>query len=104
MRSESLMSGRPRRRLGALLAVVAALAAVAVPATSSAAAPAHGPAHGEPRAAVPSTVVIDGARLRDARDRFRHGDRAVRAAVQSLQVQADSWLGQGPWTVTDKPQ
>ncbi|MFJ7998323.1 alginate lyase family protein [Streptomyces sp. NPDC096310] len=100
------MSGRPHRRPGALpisvITLLATLAAILlVPASASAATP-H---HGDGPAAVPSprTVVIDGARLRQARIRLDRGDPELRAEVAALTRKADSWLGQGPWTVTDKP-
>ncbi|WP_329114281.1 alginate lyase family protein [Streptomyces sp. NBC_01465] len=93
------MRGRPRRRLHALIAAVAAIAAVLVPTASSAEAAPH---HKGPSA--PRTPVIDGKRLEQARARLAHGDPALRTAVKSLTAQADSWLGQGPWTVVDKPK
>ncbi|MEV6794256.1 alginate lyase family protein [Streptomyces sp. NPDC051320] len=93
------MGGRPRRCLSVLIAAAATLAAVLVPAASSDATTHHGVA---PK--VPRTSVIDGRRLQQARIRLDHGDPELRRAVTSLTAAADSWLGQGPWTVTDKPQ
>lgn len=94
------MRGRNRRRLGALLAASAALAAVLVPTTSSAAGEAR---HGNAREA-PATVVIDGQRMREAKARLDRGDPALRETVRALTASADKWLNQGPWTVTDKPR
>ncbi|WP_250306493.1 alginate lyase family protein [Streptomyces sp. A 4/2] len=93
------MNGRSRRRLGALIAAAATVAAVLVPAASSAAAPRHSPT---PK--VPRTSVIDGKRLQQARIRLDHGDPALRKSLKQLTATADSWLGQGPWTVVDKPK
>jgi hypothetical protein len=89
------MRGTPRRRLGALIAAAVTVAAVLVPTVSSSAAARS--------VAVPATSVIDGKRMQQARIRLDKGDPALRTAVKSLTAQADSWLGQGPWTVTDKP-
>ena len=101
------MSRAPRRRLGALIAAAVTVAAVLVPAASSSAAPHHGGhshgGHHHAVPAVPATPVIDGKRMQQARIRLDKGDPGLRAAVKSLTAQADSWLGQGPWTVTDKP-
>ncbi|MFF2066040.1 alginate lyase family protein [Streptomyces sp. NPDC058200] len=96
------MNGSPRRRLGALIAAAVTVAAVLVPTVSSAAGPHRGHPHGAPVA--PATPVIDGDRMREARTALDEGDPALRAAVDSLTAKADSWLGQGPWTVTDKPR
>ncbi|MEV7400864.1 alginate lyase family protein [Streptomyces sp. NPDC091267] len=93
------MSGKPRRRPRALLAIAVALSAMLLPATASAAA-AHGHRALRP---VPQTVVIDGHRLQQTKARLDHGDPALRAAVRTLTAGADGWLGQGPWTVVDKP-
>ncbi|KAK1247668.1 hypothetical protein MKX07_000556 [Trichoderma sp. CBMAI-0711] len=51
---------------------------------------------------VPDTVVIDGWRLVDAKTRLYLGDRELKTALKHLTAQADSWLSQGPWTVTAK--
>jgi Alginate lyase len=91
------MAGSPRRRLGVVLTAVAACVTVLVPIASSQAA-----ASGSPRA--PKTVVMDGKRLLQAKARLGHGDPALRRAAKDLVVRADGWLGQGPWTVVDKPK
>ncbi|KAJ6593424.1 alginate lyase-domain-containing protein [Mycena capillaripes] len=49
----------------------------------------------------PNTVVLDGARLLDAKMRMAT-DASLRAALAALTTQADSWLTQGPWSVTNK--
>ncbi|MFD7091077.1 alginate lyase family protein [Streptomyces sp. NPDC059896] len=89
-----------------MLAVMSAVAAVLVPAAAVAASPlASQPSGRHPSDPVaPETVVIDGKRMRQARIALDRGDPALRATVKSLTAQADSWLGQGPWTVTDKPR
>ncbi|WP_446040008.1 alginate lyase family protein [Streptomyces sp. SID1121] len=87
------MSGTPRRRLGTLIAAAFTAAAVLIPAVPSTAAP-----------AVPATPVIDGKRLQQARIALDKGDPVLKKALKSLTAQADSWLGQGPWTVVDKPR
>ncbi|MFD9488481.1 alginate lyase family protein [Streptomyces sp. NPDC059991] len=93
--------GRSRSGLVALLAAAAALASALVPAASHASeAAASKPA--APKA--PHTVVVDGARMRDARLRLDAGDPVLRTAVGKLTAAADGWLGQGPWTVVDKPE
>ncbi|KAK2595482.1 hypothetical protein QQS21_006822 [Conoideocrella luteorostrata] len=51
---------------------------------------------------IPETVVIDGSVLDSTRQRLRHGDKSLNAQLQHLKAQADSWLSQGPWTVTTK--
>ncbi|MET7621338.1 alginate lyase family protein [Streptomyces sp. NPDC005408] len=92
------MTGRPRRRLGVVLTAVAACVTVLVPIASSQAAATSGSHR------VPKTVVIDGKRLTVAKSRLDHGDPALRKAAKALVVRADGWLGQGPWTVVDKPK
>ncbi|WP_328680250.1 alginate lyase family protein [Streptomyces sp. NBC_00322] len=92
------MTGRPRRRRGVVLTAVAACVTVLVPIASSQAAATSG------SRPVPKTVVIDGKRLTEAKSRLDHGDPALRKAAQALVVRADGWLGQGPWTVVDKPK
>ncbi|KAJ5910350.1 hypothetical protein N7504_004993 [Penicillium tannophilum] len=53
--------------------------------------------------AYPQTVVLDGFRLEEARQRLRDGsDVALQAALGILTRQADEWLTQGPWSVTMK--
>ncbi|MFD9224031.1 alginate lyase family protein [Streptomyces sp. NPDC060064] len=92
------MTGRPRRRLGVVLTAVAACVTVLVPIASSQAAATSGSHR------VPKTVVIDGKRLKEAKSRLDHGDPALRKAARALVARADGWLGQGPWTVVDKPK
>ncbi|QDQ10405.1 alginate lyase family protein [Streptomyces spectabilis] len=82
-----------RSSLGALLAAVT-LAAVPLAAPAAAAGP----------PAVPDTVVLDGQRLAAARQRLDKGDPRLRRALRDLTARADRWLGQGPWTVVDKPR
>jgi alginate lyase len=65
------------------------------------------PRHHDPRPPVrkaPHTVVLDGARLRQASIGLHHGDKALTATLKQLTAQADGWLTQGPWSVMDKPQ
>ncbi|CEJ89604.1 hypothetical protein VHEMI05439 [[Torrubiella] hemipterigena] len=50
----------------------------------------------------PDTVVIQGWRLEAAKAKIAHGDETYTKALGHLTAQADSWLGQGPWTVTSK--
>ncbi|OOQ81937.1 alginate lyase [Penicillium brasilianum] len=51
----------------------------------------------------PSTVVLDGFRLTEARKRIRQGaDSALQTALEALTKQADQWLAQAPWSVTMK--
>ncbi|MEJ8633747.1 alginate lyase family protein [Streptomyces sp. MS2.AVA.5] len=91
------MTGRPRRRWAVVLTALAGCVAVLVPTASSQAA-----ATGSHQ--VPKTAVIDGKRLEEARKRLERGDPALRQAAGDLTVRADGWLGQGPWTVVDKPK
>ncbi|KAJ2975034.1 hypothetical protein NQ176_g5745 [Zarea fungicola] len=51
---------------------------------------------------VPNTVVLDGYRLIDAKIRLFLGSQEHRSALKHLTAQADSWLSQGPWSVTTK--
>ncbi|RHZ66751.1 alginate lyase family protein [Aspergillus thermomutatus] len=53
---------------------------------------------------VPNTVVMDGFRLVENKKRIQAGDASLKAALGHLTTEADSWLGQGPWTVTSKTQ
>jgi hypothetical protein len=90
------------RRVPALLAVgtvIMALLLAALPGLSAAPAAAAERQRGTPR-----TVVLDGARLARARAQLRTGDPRLRRSLADLTRQADAWLGQGPWTVTDKSQ
>ena len=89
------MSGRSRGGPLAVLSLAVACAFALVPTTS------HAAAAG---AAAPRTVVIDGTRLQDAKRRLGHGDAQLAASVKELTAMADGWLGQGPWTVVDKPK
>lgn len=57
-----------------------------------------------PPTVVPPTVVLDGSRLRQARDRLRSGDPEATAALAHLTARAERQLALGPWSVTDKPQ
>lgn len=50
----------------------------------------------------PDTVVIEGWRLEAAKAKIARGDKTYTKALGHLTAQADSWLGQGPWTVTSK--
>ncbi|KAJ6631541.1 alginate lyase-domain-containing protein [Mycena sp. CBHHK59/15] len=50
----------------------------------------------------PQTAVLDGNRLVDAKMRLKLGDLALKTTLASLTAQADSWLTQGPWSVTNK--
>ncbi|MFE3525964.1 alginate lyase family protein [Streptomyces sp. NPDC059161] len=89
------MSGRSRGGPLAVLSLAVACAFALVPTTSHAA---------FAGAAAPRTVVIDGTRLQDAKRRLDHGDAQLAATVRELTATADGWLGQGPWTVVDKPK
>lgn len=51
---------------------------------------------------IPSTVVIDGYRLLESQLRVQVGDPTLREPLKHLLAQAESWLDQGPWTVTSK--
>jgi len=50
---------------------------------------------------LPNTVVLDNSRLVDAKMRMLT-DASIRKALAALTTQADSWLNQGPWSVTNK--
>ncbi|OPB40310.1 hypothetical protein A0O28_0003890 [Trichoderma guizhouense] len=50
----------------------------------------------------PNTIVIDGYRLVEAKLRLTLGDGTLKKELKHLTAQADSWLNQGPWTVTAK--
>lgn len=88
--------GAPRRA-GVLALALAAILTGAVPAASARPDAAH-------TERVPRTTVLDGTRLEHTRSRLRHGDPRLRQAVRALRARADKWLGQGPWTVVDKPR
>lgn len=83
------MSGRSRAAV--LLAAVVTFGAVLVPSAQAA-----------PRA--PDTAVLDGARLQQTKLRLDRGDPQLHRALRDLTARADNWLGQGPWTVVDKPK
>jgi len=51
---------------------------------------------------IPGTVVLDGSKLLEAKVHLRLGDPKFRKALGNLKAQADSWLNQGPWSVTNK--
>lgn len=53
-------------------------------------------------AKTPNTIVIDGYRLVQAKQRLLRGEHDYKNALKHLTAQADSWLDQGPWTVTAK--
>ncbi|WP_435228247.1 alginate lyase family protein [Streptomyces sp. Tue6028] len=82
-----------RSRLGVVVAAVIALAATVVPSAT---------AHAGPR--VPRTAVLDGAALQRTKIRLDHGDPQLARTLKDLTARADDWLGQGPWTVVDKPK
>ncbi|MFJ3864878.1 alginate lyase family protein [Streptomyces nigra] len=88
---------RATSRWGVLLVALAAFTTGAVPAATADARERH-----TPRA--PHTVVLDGSRMQHTKVRLDHGDPELRRAVRALRVRADGWLGQGPWTVVDKPR
>ncbi|QCX75219.1 Alginate lyase [Streptomyces sp. YIM 121038] len=96
----TVRSSTARSCIGALLAAVV-LAAVSLAAPATAAPPAR-PAALAP--AVPDTVVLDGHRLAETKRRLDRGDPRLRRALRDLTARADRWLGQGPWTVVDKPR
>ena len=52
--------------------------------------------------AAPRTVVLDGHRLAEAKKLLAGGDPEIQNALEYLTAQADSWLEQGPWSVTSK--
>lgn len=52
----------------------------------------------------PSTVVIDGQRLVDAKAKLLLGEQRFKQSLEHLVAQADVWLDQGPWTVTSKSE
>lgn len=84
----------------AVLTCVAVCAGVLLPvARPPAAAAAVHTAEGDPK-----TVVIDGKRMTEAKRRLQRGDPVLRAAAAALTARAERWLGQGPWTVVDKPR
>ncbi|MFC4499385.1 MULTISPECIES: alginate lyase family protein [Streptomyces] len=86
-----------RARLNVLLVALAAFTAGALPTASAQPAP-----HPAPRVA--HTAVLDGFRLQQTKLRLDRGDPRLRRSVAVLTDRADRWLGQGPWTVVDKPR
>ncbi|MER6915903.1 alginate lyase family protein [Streptomyces sp. NPDC000594] len=85
-----------------LLPVASARGATEEPGTGGARVARAVTAGGEVR--TPRTVVIDGERMRRAKQRLQRGDPELRRTAAELTARADRWLGQGPWTVTDKPR
>jgi hypothetical protein len=53
---------------------------------------------------VPRTVVLDGPRLAITRTLARAHAPSLEKPLAELTAQADAYLSQGPWSVTDKPQ
>ncbi|MFF7652481.1 alginate lyase family protein [Streptomyces sp. NPDC007983] len=89
--------GIPARALVVLAALLALLAALAAPS-------AHGADRGRWAGRVPDTVVLDGSRLALTKLKLQLGDRGLKRTLRDLTTQADQWMTQGPWTVTDKDQ
>lgn len=56
------------------------------------------------RPCIPQTVVLDGTRLALTRLLVRAGVPDLRRELATLRTEADAYLTQGPWSVTDKPQ
>jgi hypothetical protein len=50
----------------------------------------------------PNTIVLDGSRLLETKVLLRLGNAQLRSRLNDLTAQADKWLKQGPWSVTDK--
>ncbi|TMU89902.1 alginate lyase family protein [Streptomyces sp. DASNCL29] len=84
----------------AIVAASALLAVLAIPAAPSA----QGAERVRHSGPVPRTVVLDGPRLSLTKLKLQLGDRNLRRTVRDLTTQADQWMKQGPWTVTDKDQ
>lgn len=95
-----------RSRLGSAVFAAVALASVLTSPVSAAGPPASAVPAPAARAvpAAPRTVVLDGHRLRETRIRLDRGDRQLSRSLRDLTARADTWLGQGPWTVVDKPK
>ncbi|MFD4474846.1 alginate lyase family protein [Streptomyces sp. NPDC058471] len=87
------MRARSRVRFGALLTAAAALASALMPVANASA-----------REDAPRTAVLDGERLQRTKLRLQHGDPQLKRSVRDVTTRADAWLGQGPWTVVDKPK
>ncbi|WHM34535.1 alginate lyase family protein [Streptomyces sp. BPPL-273] len=95
------------RRFRPITALLAALTLVGLLAPAVAARPAGSTQPASAAQAVfraPRTAVLPGERMRYAKLRLVLGDRELRSAVRQLTLRADGWLGQGPWTVVDKPR
>ncbi|MGW4949541.1 alginate lyase family protein [Streptomyces parvulus] len=95
------------RRFRPITALLAALTLVGLLAPAVAARPAGSTQPASAAQAVfraPRTAVLPGERMRYAKLRLVLGDRELRSAVRQLTLRADRWLGQGPWTVVDKPR
>ncbi|WP_435807826.1 alginate lyase family protein [Streptomyces parvulus] len=95
------------RRFRPITALLAALTLVGMLAPAVAARPAGSTQPASAAQAVfraPRTAVLPGERMRYAKLRLVLGDRELRSAVRQLTLRADRWLGQGPWTVVDKPR
>lgn len=54
------------------------------------------------QAEAPSTIVLDGPRLLQTKLLLRLGDTEVKGRLSLLIAQAEKWLEQGPWSVTNK--
>jgi hypothetical protein len=54
----------------------------------------------------PNTVVLDGARLLETKLQLflEPWNQQLKTALSDLTTQAESWLGQGPWSVTTSPK
>jgi hypothetical protein len=50
----------------------------------------------------PATVVLEGKRLAETKARLAEGGHDLMEALGFLTVQADKWLGCGPWAVANK--
>ncbi|MHC8421351.1 alginate lyase family protein [Streptomyces sp. NB004] len=95
------------RRFRPITALLAALTLVGMLAPAVAARPAGSTQPASAAQAVfraPRTAVLPGERMRYAKLRLALGDRELRSVVRQLTLRADRWLGQGPWTVVDKPR
>ncbi|MGC9410306.1 alginate lyase family protein [Streptomyces sp. DZ1-3] len=95
------------RRFRPITALLAALTLVGLLDPAVAARPAGSTQPASAAQAVfraPRTAVLPGERMRYAKLRLVLGDRELRSAVRQLTLRADRWLGQGPWTVVDKPR
>ncbi|KAH7091880.1 chondroitin AC/alginate lyase [Auriculariales sp. MPI-PUGE-AT-0066] len=54
---------------------------------------------------IPNTVVIDGTHIATVKADIEDGkaSQAVQDSLKALLKDADGWVGQGPWSVMDKP-